>query len=128
MLFQVFINGVNKGTDAVEQLCKSVSMRQSQLHRKLEDTLTGCSPDKLIRLIRFIYCGDYASFSYTHFLLMVAIAALLIPLHHRLEHWVRHKLIVKNKKLKLVAAKKTVAGLEAEMIRNERRILCGSSH
>jgi len=35
----------------VEQLCKIVYMSHSQLHRKL-DALTGCSPNKFIRMIR----------------------------------------------------------------------------
>ena len=35
----------------VEQLCKMVFMSHSQLHRKL-DALTGCSPNKFIRIIR----------------------------------------------------------------------------
>jgi YesN/AraC family two-component response regulator len=35
----------------VEQLCKLVFMSHSQLHRKLE-ALTGCSPNKFIRIIR----------------------------------------------------------------------------
>jgi signal transduction histidine kinase/DNA-binding response OmpR family regulator/ligand-binding sensor domain-containing protein len=35
----------------VEQLCKLVFMSHSQLHRKLE-ALTGCSPNKFIRLVR----------------------------------------------------------------------------
>lgn len=35
----------------VEQLCKQVFMSHSQLHRKL-DALTGCSPNKFIRIIR----------------------------------------------------------------------------
>jgi len=43
---------------------------------------------------------------------MVIIAALLIPLHHRLEHWVTHKMVEKNKKIRLAAAKKTIADLE----------------
>jgi len=43
---------------------------------------------------------------------MVIIAALLIPLHHRLEHWVTHKMVEKNKKIRLAAAKKTIAVLE----------------
>ncbi len=45
-------------------------------------------------------------------LVMVCIAALLIPLHHRLEHWITHKLVEKNKKIRLTAAKKTIAKLE----------------
>lgn len=35
----------------IEQLCKQVFMSHSQLHRKL-DALTGCSPNKFIRMIR----------------------------------------------------------------------------
>ena len=35
----------------VEQLCRQVFMSHSQLHRKL-DALTGCSPNKFIRIIR----------------------------------------------------------------------------
>lgn len=45
-------------------------------------------------------------------LIMVAIAALLIPLHHKLEKWVTHKLVEKNKKIRIAAAKKTLAKLE----------------
>ncbi len=36
---------------SVEQLCKMVFMSHSKLHRKL-DALTGCSPNKFIRIIR----------------------------------------------------------------------------
>ena len=36
---------------SVEKLCKLVFMSHSQLHRKL-DALTGCSPNKFIRMIR----------------------------------------------------------------------------
>jgi signal transduction histidine kinase/DNA-binding response OmpR family regulator/ligand-binding sensor domain-containing protein len=36
---------------SVEQLCRLVFMSHSQLHRKLE-ALTGCSPNKFIRIIR----------------------------------------------------------------------------
>lgn len=35
----------------VEKLCRLVFMSHSQLHRKL-DALTGCSPNKFIRMIR----------------------------------------------------------------------------
>jgi hypothetical protein len=45
-------------------------------------------------------------------LAMVCIAALLIPLHHKLEHWITHKMVEKNKKIRLAAAKKTIATLE----------------
>ena len=45
-------------------------------------------------------------------LVMVCIAALLVPLHHRLEKWISHRLVEKNKKIRLEAAKKTIATLE----------------
>jgi NADH:ubiquinone oxidoreductase subunit 3 (subunit A) len=45
-------------------------------------------------------------------LALVCIAALLIPLHHRLEKWASNKLIEKNKLLRLAAAKKTIEQLE----------------
>ena len=40
------------------------------------------------------------------------IAALLVPLHHKLEKWATHKLVEKNKQIRLVAAKKTLEKLE----------------
>jgi tetratricopeptide (TPR) repeat protein len=43
---------------------------------------------------------------------MVCIAALLIPLHHKLEHWITHKMVEKNNKIRLAAAKKTIEKLE----------------
>lgn len=45
-------------------------------------------------------------------LALVIIAALLIPLHHRLEHWIKEKVIKKNKAIRLAAAKKTIEILE----------------
>jgi tetratricopeptide (TPR) repeat protein len=45
-------------------------------------------------------------------LAMVSIAALLVPLHHRLEKWATHKLVEKNKQVRLAAAKKTIEELE----------------
>lgn len=42
---------------------------------------------------------------------LVAIAALLVPLHHKLEHWATHKLIEKNKQIRLASAKKTIEEL-----------------
>ena len=45
-------------------------------------------------------------------LALVCIAALLVPLHHKLEHWATTKLVEKNKKIRLAAAKKTIAELE----------------
>ena len=43
---------------------------------------------------------------------LVCIAALLVPLHHKLEHWATHKMIEKNKAVRLAAAKKTIEQLE----------------
>lgn len=47
-------------------------------------------------------------------LILAGIAALLVPLHHRLEKWVTHRLTEKNKRIRLEAAKKTIARLERE--------------
>ncbi len=46
-------------------------------------------------------------------LALVAIASLIIPLHHRLEHWTTHKLVEKNKAIRLANAKKTIEELES---------------
>jgi tetratricopeptide (TPR) repeat protein len=45
-------------------------------------------------------------------LALVCIAALLVPLHHKLEKWATHKLVEKNKQIRLAAAKKTIQELE----------------
>ena len=45
-------------------------------------------------------------------LVMVCIASLLVPVHHWLEKWITHKLVEKNKKIRLTAAKKTIQQLE----------------
>jgi hypothetical protein len=44
----------------------------------------------------------------------MCIAALLIPLHHRLQTWMTQQLVQKNRRLRLIAAKKTIALLDAE--------------
>ena len=43
---------------------------------------------------------------------LVCIAALLIPLHHKLEHWAKKLLVDKNTAIRLAKAKKTVEELE----------------
>jgi hypothetical protein len=43
---------------------------------------------------------------------LVCIAALLVPVHHRLEKWTTQKLVEKNKQARLRAAKKTIEQLE----------------
>jgi len=45
-------------------------------------------------------------------LALVCIAALLVPLHHRLEKWATEKLVEKNKAIRLAQAKKTIQELE----------------
>jgi hypothetical protein len=45
-------------------------------------------------------------------LALVALASLLIPLHHRLEKWIKTKMTEKNKKIRLESAKKTIEELE----------------
>jgi hypothetical protein len=47
-------------------------------------------------------------------LALVALASLLIPLHHRLEKWIKEKMTDKNKKIRLDAAKKTIEELEKD--------------
>ncbi len=43
---------------------------------------------------------------------LIAIGALLIPLHHKLEKWITNIMVEKNKKIRLAAAKKTIQQLE----------------
>jgi hypothetical protein len=45
-------------------------------------------------------------------LALVCIAALLVPLHHRLQKWTTTKLVEKNKSIRLANAKKTIEKLE----------------
>lgn len=47
---------------------------------------------------------------------LVCIAALLVPLHHKLEHWATTKLVEKNKQIRLADAKKTIQELESKPI------------
>ena len=47
-------------------------------------------------------------------LALVCIAALLVPLHHKAEHWATAKLVEKNKQIRLAAAKKTIQQLETK--------------
>ncbi|MBK9286873.1 MAG: hypothetical protein IPN38_04105 [Flavobacteriales bacterium] len=46
-------------------------------------------------------------------LCMAAIAGLLIPLHHRMEHWITNMLVSKNNRVRLEAARRTIEELEA---------------
>jgi cell wall assembly regulator SMI1 len=47
-------------------------------------------------------------------LALVCIAALLVPLHHKIEKWTTAKLVEKNKQIRLAAAKKTIEQLEKD--------------
>ena len=47
-------------------------------------------------------------------LALVAIASFLIPLHHRIEKWVKVKMTEKNKKIRLANAKKTIEQLQEQ--------------
>ena len=44
-------------------------------------------------------------------LVLVIIASLLIPLHHRMEKWINEKMVEKNKRIRLESAKKTIQKL-----------------
>jgi tetratricopeptide (TPR) repeat protein len=50
-------------------------------------------------------------------LTLVCIAALLVPLHHRLEKWTSGKLVEKNKAIRLANAKKTIEQLEGGTVK-----------
>ena len=68
---------------------------------------------EFINLLLHPYIGSLTDDSPVLMLLsMVCLAALLIPLHHRLEHWITHKMVEKNKHIRLEAAKKTIAQFE----------------
>lgn len=45
-------------------------------------------------------------------LVLVCIASLLVPIHHKLEKWATAKLVEKNKQVRLAAAKKIIQQLE----------------
>ncbi len=47
-------------------------------------------------------------------LALVCIAALLVPLHHKIEHWATYKIVEKNKAIRLAAARKTIEKLEGQ--------------
>jgi tetratricopeptide (TPR) repeat protein len=49
-------------------------------------------------------------------LAMVCLAAVMVPMHHKIEHWATHTLIEKNKKIRLANAKRTIEELEEQPI------------
>ncbi|MDP2414985.1 tetratricopeptide repeat protein [Daejeonella sp.] len=48
--------------------------------------------------------------------ILIAIGALLIPFHHKLEQWITKIMVEKNKKIRLEAARKTIATLEGSPV------------
>ena len=48
-------------------------------------------------------------------LALVCIAALLVPLHHKVKKWATVKLVEKNKQIRLAAAKKTIQQLDTKL-------------
>jgi hypothetical protein len=46
--------------------------------------------------------------------ILVIVAALLIPMHHRLEKWIKEKMVAKNKAIRIAAARKTIEKLDKE--------------
>ncbi len=70
---------------------------------------------EFVNLLLHPFIGDLTHHSPLWMLgFMVIIAALLIPLHHKLEKLIIHRLIEKNKKIKLAAAKKIISSMEGE--------------
>lgn len=70
---------------------------------------------EFINLVIHPYLAEFTNDSpLLMLLILVAIAAIIVPLHHRLEHWVKHKLVEKNKTIRLEAAKRTIEKLEGQ--------------
>ena len=68
---------------------------------------------EFINLVLHPYLSNLTHYSPVLMLLiMVCIAAILVPVHHRLEKWLRARLVEKNKRIRLKAAKKTIEVLE----------------
>ena len=62
--------------------------------------------------IRFVYRPLGRNDRRMIHVVLIAIGALLIPLHHSLEKWITEKMTAKNKSIRLAAAKKTIEKLE----------------
>jgi tetratricopeptide (TPR) repeat protein len=68
---------------------------------------------EFINLIIHPYLSHYTNDSpFLMLSALVVIGAMLIPLHHRIEKWVIEKMIEKNKRIRLTAAKKIIASIE----------------
>lgn len=74
---------------------------------------------EFINLIMHPYLSLFTNHSPLAMLLvLVVIAMLLVPLHHKLEKWISVKIIEKNKQIRLSAAKRTIAKLEGDIKRD----------
>ena len=68
---------------------------------------------EFLNLVLHPYLGNLTHHSPVLMLLiMVCIAAILVPGHHRLEKWITGRLVEKNKIIRLAAAKKIIETLE----------------
>lgn len=64
---------------------------------------------EFINLLIHPYLGNVTHHSPFYMLLiMVCVAALLVPMHHKIEHWVIHKLMEKNNRIRQAAAQKII--------------------
>lgn len=56
-----------------------------------------------------------ASWQIKNKIILVCITALLVPLHHYLQKMITHKLVEKNKQIRLASARKTIEELEKKV-------------
>ena len=70
---------------------------------------------EFLNLLLHPYLGELTHHSpILMLLIMVCVAAMLVPMHHRLEHWLTNRMIEKNTRIRLTAAKKTIEQLEGK--------------
>ncbi|HMJ46194.1 MAG TPA: tetratricopeptide repeat protein [Ferruginibacter sp.] len=68
---------------------------------------------EFINLYIHPYLGEITNHSpFWMLAILICIGALLVPLHHKLEKWITKIMVEKNKKIRLEAARKTIATLE----------------
>jgi hypothetical protein len=64
---------------------------------------------EFINLVIHPYLAEFTNESPLPMLLiLVAIAAVIVPLHHRLEHWIKHRLVEKNQMIRLAKTTRTI--------------------
>ena len=47
---------------------------------------------------------------------LVIIAGLIVPFHHKLEHWITHKMVKKNKEIKLARSRKLLEEVKLQSL------------